>query len=262
MVEGTGSVHQETQGRTDTFFHLTREFEGRDGKKYSLYYYEFPQGETHSFQASEIGEKVESLKTMSRAVFTNYSETGFENLFKKLDSAKSLDIVTAEDGTVVGFHVYKIGEVESVQEGTGKPVKVIYVDHAGTHPDYENKGISTRSREEVYEIVQPDVICGSSANPAIYNLNRRIADERGMAFYPKDASTPKSVYDFGNRIHEKFSLTGATLETDLRRTYPSGPVSKGKGPHPLHEVLPLGDSQHIFYMLLKPEVNYRILAAN
>ncbi len=82
-----------------------------------------------------------------------------------------------------------------------------------------------------------------------------------MAFYPTEESTPAAISKLANQVHDKLGLRNAVLTDDLIRTYDE-PTSRGDIEHPLSKFLPLKDTQHIFYVLVKKELNKALLATD
>ncbi len=232
------------------------QFKDKLGEPITVDYFTFPQTNEHAFDNHDLKEVMPGLMDMARKAFPNYDENGYTALEQKFDKAKALDIVRRQDGTVIGFHIFKVDEID----GYSRPLKTMYVDHAATDPEFEGRGITTGARKVIYGEEQPDVFCGSSANPAVYVSNKRIAENGGWSFYPTEQETPKQMYDLAHAITQQMGITNAQLDERLVRTY-DGPVSRGKGEHPLAPTLHLGPTQHVFYMGVKPTVASEILAA-
>lgn len=225
---------------------------------YHIDYFCFPgpaqDSNRHNLQDTRMSQVRQSLESLGPRIFPNYDEQMFAHWIWKFDTFSRLDLVYTQEGRLVAFHIYKMGELQS----NAIPIKVLYVEHSGTDPDYEGRGITHSTRALIFERENPDVICGSSANGAIYLANERIAEQLAMVLYPRNAHTPAPVVALANQIHDTLGLRNAALDERLVRTY-TGPVSRGKIVHPLHNVLPLDETQHYFYMLLAPGLNKALL---
>lgn len=240
----------------------------KNGVPFNVNYYKFaPNTETNAWNVDELAAQKASFESMAHAAFPNYTETGFTALMNKINAAKAFDLVTTSDGEVIAFHVFRIANVyagkanpNSVIERNKSdrdPIKTIYVDHAATHPDFENRGLTTTARLAVFDEEKPEVFCGSSANGGIYVANQRIAEAMNFRFHPTASEARGGIGGIGvapwaqffaERIHDQMGLNNADLDASrLVRTYKS-PVSQGKKPHPLAEILDLGPTQHVFYM--------------
>lgn len=233
----------------------THHFNGKDGGLYHVNYYNFPgvirDDSRKNLDHPRFAQVKPNLSEMIHAIFPNYDEKGVASTVAKFDSFSRFAIAFTAEGKPVGFNIYKMEEVKT---DAGK-AKIIYVDHAGTDPEYRQTGITKAMRNEFFKNEQPDIICGSSANGAIYLANEGIAQDQGMAFYPTGAETPAPIAKLANQIHDAvMGLRNAELDNRLVRTYDS-PTSRGDIEHPLQAELPLKETQHIFYMLVKPELN-------
>jgi hypothetical protein len=228
------------------------------GELYHIDYFHFPgppqDSNRQNLEDSCMSGVRQSLEFLGPRVFPNYDEQMLANWIRKFDTFSRLDLVYTAKARLVAFHIYKMGVV---QNNAGS-IKVVYVEHSGTDPDYEGRGLTRSVRTLIFDRETPNVICGSSANGAIYLANERIAEQRAMVLYPRDAYTPTPVVVLANQIHDALGLRNAALDDRLLRTY-TGPVSRGKIVHPLHDVLPLEETQHYFYMLLQPELNQALL---
>ena len=250
---GTGN-REEAVRHVVTWLHIRDE--ARD--LYHIDYFHFPgppqDTNRHNLQDYRMAGVRQSLEFLGPRLFPNYDQHMLAHWMRKFDTFGRLDLVYTTQGRLVAFHIYKMGELQS----NAGLVKVIYVEHSGTDPDYEGRGITRSVRNIIFERETPDVICGSSANGAIYLANKRIAEQCAMVLYPRDAHTPTSVVVLAHQIHDALGLHNAALDDRLVRTY-TGPVSRGKIVHPLHDILPLEETQHYFYMLLQPGLNQALL---
>lgn len=238
----------------------TRRLIGKDNKPYRIDYYSFagtPMDESRNNFANPVLHNLKpDLESMVRSIFPNYDESGVQSTVSKFDKFASFALAFNDEGKPVAFNIYKLGEVETKV----RPLKTIYVEHAGTLPQNRNAGITQAIRTEFYRMENPDVICGSSANGVIYIANKKIAESQNMEFYPTGPETPAHIVELANRIHDDLGLRNAKLDEQLVRSY-EGPTSRGEITHPLNETLPLELNQHIFYMIVKHEVSQELQAA-
>lgn len=235
-------------------------FEGKDGRSYRADYYRFPGApedpNRHNFNLPQFKDLPPKLQELSLKIFPQYKPETRERFVNKFNAFSTFALVYNSEGRLVAFNIYKMTEIES----KAGPAKTIYVEHAGTDPDFEGKGITTTVRNEFYRQENPDVVCGSSANGAIYRANQHIAETQGLVLYPTGPETPTPIVELANQIHDALGLRNAELDDRLVRTYgPSSTTSRGVMRHPLEDSLPLGPTQHIFYMLLRPEFNQALL---
>lgn len=260
------------------FSKQTLQIADKNGVPFNVNYYRFdPSIETHSWELPELAAQKASFEAMAHAAFPNYTEAGFNSLMNKLDASKAFDLVTTPEGEVAAFHVFKIADVYCGKANPNSflekykvdrdPLKTIYVDHAATHPNFENRGLTTTARLAVFGEEKPEVFCGSSANGGIYVANQRIAESMDFNFHPQQWEA-KGGFDgigvapwaqfFAKRIHDQMGLNNAELDTRrLVRTYKT-PVSQGQRPHPLAETLDLGPTQHVFYMGISKEATRKL----
>lgn len=236
----------------------THEFIGKDGKDYKIKYYNFPgaplDDSRHSLTDPSLVSAVEDIRKMIEEIFPNYEDEAVEGTLAKFDSFSRFAFAFSPEGKAVAFNLYKISGMET----NAGNAKVVYIEHAGTLPEYRSVGITQEMRNELFRQENPDIICGSSANGVIYIVNKKIAAEKNMAFYPTEETTPIAISRLANQIHDALGLRNAVLTDNLVRTY-NDPTSRGDIEHPLGKSLPLKETQHIFYMLIKPELRDSLL---
>lgn len=256
---GEGLLPKDPQAPSMT----TLEIEDRLGDKYLVDYYSFPKAPEASGnnvdRMPELAGTIDKVIEMARPTFPKYDEAGFENIAKKLRTFEGFDVVWNADRTeVVAFHVFAFADIEAA----GENAKVMYVGHAGTRPDVQKRGITTRARAAVYENLQPDIVCGSSAQSAIYVANQHIAEQTGYVMYPTEATTDPRIGDLALKIKDAIpAVQNAEMDaTRLVRTYPD-PLPVPAKDHPVGDRINLGPNDHIFYMLVKPSLNEAVLSA-
>ena len=220
----------------------------RHGTHYPVLYF---VGESlDSFSGKRQVNLRSSLVRLSLDLFPQYTLRMRCDFFEKFFGDNQFDLVLSDTGDIIAFHVYKVGFI-TIHD---RSAKVIYVDHAGTHSEFQNRGLSLFTRMSVFEQEEPDIICGSSANPAIYALNVRLAAQMQFQLFPTMGMIPEYVVRIARDVDHLFHLhEKATLHDNLTRTYP-GSVSHGTGSHPLSDFLHLGANDHIFYILVSPKI--------
>lgn len=224
----------------------------KHGNPFSVDYFTFDGEDALPLLDQRVGNAFGDIMRIAKKCFPAYGEAGFDNVVKKLGSAKSLDIIKTPDKKVVGFHVYSILDLP-VENGTAK---VLNTEYAAIDPDYQGKGLTTQGRLPVLDLENPDIVCGSTGNPAIYIANERVANERGLILYPNTAETPEHILAIARSIHEQLGNDEKSdLDDRLVLSY-KGPASKGERSHPFFkDVLALKENQHVFYMAVKPEID-------
>ncbi len=240
----------------------TLEIKDRAGDSYFVDYFAFPRD---PIDARNNAERMPSLEPtiagvleMARPTFPKYTEAGIANIGNKLRTFEGFDVVwNAERTEVVAFHVFAFADIEAA----GEEARVMYVGHAGTKPDYQNRGITTQSRAAVYEMLKPDIVTGSSAQSAIYVANQHIAEQTGYVMYPTEATTDPRIGELALKIKDAIpAIQNAEMDaTRLVRTYPE-PIPVPAKDHPVGDKINLGPNDHIFYMLVNPFLNAKVLA--
>ncbi|MGE5042244.1 MAG: hypothetical protein ACM3IJ_05080 [Candidatus Levyibacteriota bacterium] len=247
----------------------TFHFKGRSGKMYHTDFHHYegpPRDETrNNFAHPRFTDVIPQLAPMIRRTWplvtdaqgnhvSGYQESTVTSTVAKFDKFADFALTYDEAGMLVAFNVYKVGKTEIKAQN----IQVIYVEHAGTLPEFQGDGITAAMRNEFFKRKNPDIVCGSSANGIIYKANEKIAKDQGFAFYPTAEETPAPISKLGHQIVDELGITSAPLDDRLVRTY-SGPVAASQIPHPLAESLQLTSAQHVFYMLLNPNLNRRLL---
>lgn len=249
----------------------TYHFAAKNGEMYHADFHHYegaPKDDTrNNFAHPRFRNVFPQLKPFIRAAWplitdaegkhvSGYQESTVESTANKFDKFSDFALAYDNKGKLVAFNVYKIGETETK---AGK-AKIIYVEHAGTLPEVQRQGITQGIRNEFFRRENPDVICGSSANGVIYAANKKIAAEQNMVFYPTREETPANISELALQIIEELGITSAPLDDRLVRTYPD-PVAASQIPHELSDTLKLTNAQHVFYVMIKPELNINLLAA-
>jgi hypothetical protein len=251
----------------------TPEFELEDlnGFVYKAEYFRFPKALSTAIVDRCIADAIPSILKTGEAAFPNYSKNEMkQRIAKKVHNAQAITLIYAPSRSdsqkkVIGFHIDNI-QTMSLE---GFPAKVMYLNQVAMHPYYQGKGLMQAAISRVFLHEQPDILCASSANPSMHGVARNIADKHAMVAYPllTGEKTPMEVYVLANTIHNKLTgravdgrmtkiLQGAKLDNRLVRTYESK-TSHGDGRKDriLNEVLQLNESQHAFFIALKPQLN-------
>lgn len=234
----------------------TFEIEDKNGEKYFVRY--FKQGEITGGGSVDLTQEIPQIRQIAELAFPHWNRGRAERFADSFSRLPSFTLTYSPEGKVIGFNVFEIGQLQDSAE----PVKVIYTDYAAVHPDYEGKELSQRSRSPVLDKEKPDIIAGSTGNPAIYSINSKLARERGMVFYPDSETVPTAVHELGKKISDQFSSPGSSADLDQRlvktRRFTS---SRGKGTFPLFdEELKLQPNQQVLYMAVTPGLNRLLLA--
>jgi hypothetical protein len=237
-------------------------FKGKDKKRqYYVDYFNFPgdpQDEARNNLAlPQFANVAPQLEPFIRKVWPGYSDATVARTIAKFDKFARFALAYHDD-KLVAFNVYKVGQVKT-KAGSKK---TLYVEHAGTHPDYQHNRINYTIRKKFYKKENPDIICGSSANQFIYEANTKLEEELKMKIYPRRDATdpsrldvPDAIQELAIRIVETLSITNALLDpTRLVRIYDS-PVAPSPKPHELQDLLHLDNTMHVFYILVKQELN-------
>lgn len=244
-------------------------FQGKSGEMYHTDFHHYPgepkENTRNNFAHPRFKNVEPQLEGFIRTTWplllddqgdhvSGYEDSTIQSTKSKFDKFSDFALTYNSEGKLVAFNVYKIGEIETK---AGK-AKIIYVEHAGTLPEVQGDGVTVAMRNEFFRREQPDIICGSSANGVIYRANKKIAEEQVLAFYPTKEETPKPISELAHQIVKQLEITSAPLNDRLVRTYEK-PVAASQIPHELADILKLTSAQHVFYMLLRPELNDKLL---
>jgi hypothetical protein len=241
-------------------------FDGKKSQRYRVDYFHFPGAPRdearNNLALPQLADIALKLGPFIQKIWLQYDDPTVARTVAKFDKFARFALAYTRNGELVAFNIYKVGLVET----KAGPAKTIYVEHAGTHPDHQQNGVTYAIRKEFYRRENPDIICGSSANQAIYKVNKDIAEDRGMAIYPRPDDTdpsqlyvPEAIQELAVQIVETLGITGAALDpTRLVRTYDS-PVAPTPVPHELQGLLQLNNTQHVFYILVSSRLNEALL---
>lgn len=242
-------LNKEVQGTLTQF-----PIKDKDGNSYTVDYFTF-QNNFLRMDDPRVGSAFSDVMRIAQKVFP-YGERAVDRVVNKFNSADALDIIKTPDNMIVGFHVYNFLELP-IRE---KQAKVMYTEYAAVAAEFQGKGLTTQARLPIIEKENPDILCGSTGNPAVYLMNRKVTDDKGYVLYPTDAITPAPIAEVAQIVASRFRINEvARLDNRLVLTYPST-ASRGKIPHPLFdEVLQLKENQHLFYLAIKPELQQKIV---
>ncbi|MBA3724150.1 MAG: hypothetical protein H0W89_04665 [Candidatus Levybacteria bacterium] len=206
-----------------------------------------------------VKDHLQDILDITRERFPTYTDDYLNEKFTQyINNANGLDIITASDGHIEGYHFYKLRNLQ----GYNPTLKSMYTHYAAIREADEGKNLNEITRIPALDVENPDVIAGSTANPAIYISNQRIAQRRGMAFYPTDLNVPDALLRLGQQVLDatQTAANPPSIEAGLKRTYASS-VSRGKGPaYPFfEEVMKLEPNQHVLYMMVRPSIHSRII---
>ncbi len=134
------------------------EFLGKDGNPYEVIYYNFPglsgDENRHNLEDPRLANIQRGLEEMIRGIFPNYSDETVNSTLSKFDSFNRFAFTFNPEGKAVAFNLYKISDVET----SAGNAKVVYVEHAGTLPEFRNTGITQEMRNELFRQENPDII--------------------------------------------------------------------------------------------------------
>jgi hypothetical protein len=221
------------------------------GDKYDVEYLR-TEGESHLMDDPRVQKMIADVLAINKLTMPDIDES---NIRAKLNGCNGIDIVRTKSGEPVAYHAYKFKDIPEY----GPEAKVMYTFFANVVPQYEGRRLTELSRIPAIDIENPDVITGSTVVPAIYITNRRIAESKGYVMYPEPGvMPPPQIVDFGRQMFDTLGLKGSdgpghSINDKLFRRR-DNPVN-GKGGLPFE----LAPNEQIFYVMVKPELNSKII---
>lgn len=234
-------------------------------------YFRSPKGEHHNLQDPRIAKALPEIMEIVKATFPHYTEKDLETFPKYIDQDEGINIVRNPEGKVVAFNTFRIREIQPTGlPATEPPAKVMYTHYSAVSPEVQGGNISAATRLHAIEVEDPDIVCGSTANPAIYESMKKVVQARGSVLYPPEdpplQPVAPQVYEVAKQALVSALSPGAlaTFDNRLIRTYKTATsVGDRSRSHPLFSKMVLSDTacEAVFYMGLKPSFNAKVLQA-
>lgn len=237
--------------------------EGKDGRIFSRSFYNVAEGTTLG-DIPELKRAFPDIIRIAVASFPHWSDNGEYFSNNVLSRSRTASIIKDSDGTIVGFNLYALGQVEVDNDH----LNFMYANYSGVDPavdqegkpKYRRNGLMERSRAADLQTVSPDVLVGCSSVGEIHFAIEALSKETGRVKYPSDLEVPHVIGELGAKVYGMVNGAGEEGSVDKSTLVRHGksPYAKGVADYPLFRKLNVGPNDGVIYLSVTRALNDRL----